>query len=181
MSTIVILGPVNIKSNTLEAFIEFAGKSTTGLMLGVSLLIVWGSNDNISGIISFLFCLNIVFIIFASIIRPLSFVKKFNLTNSLALALSVMQGVAIGMIVACCSNNTIIGVLTTNLLPGGLPHPYNAAIGRCAAAIIIASSYNLSIPLRLSSLLAIWDIIFLLWQLCYTFKKTRDESNYWFI
>lgn len=172
----VSFGHEKTKVSRVEALSDVFEKPILGFIMAVALLIAWGDNqETFTKLPSFFFGILIVTIIILSILRPLAFVKKLELVDGMALALSALEAAVVGMVVGFCREQVAVGILTCGLLAGGLQHPFRGVLSRLTAATVVAVSYPISVAMRVAVLLSCFDILAMGWN--YYLKRKRENKQ----
>jgi hypothetical protein len=178
----VSFGQEKNKVSRIEALTDVFQKPVLGLVLAVSLMIAWGDNkETFSKLPSFFFGIFTVSIIILSIIRPLSFVKKLELTETLANALALLEAASIGLLIGYCREQAFVGALACGLVSGIQNKPQvKSVLSRLVAAAVFAGCHEVSPALRVAALLSVSDLFALAWNLyLHRKRELKEKSNPW--
>ena len=169
--------PDKTKASRIVALTEILEKPASGTIHVAILLAVWGSASTAPNAANFVFGLISVSVIILCILRSLSIVKRLQLENRIALTLSVLQAILVGMAVGYSPDHGIIAVLSSNLMLACLPYPYNGLLSRISAAVVVAACHPLTVPLRIAACLSFSDVGFLGWSKYLEFKDNQKAES----
>lgn len=165
------------KVSRAEALTEIFEKPASGAIHVGVILTVWGGATNVPVMLNFVFGLLAMAVILLCILRSLAIVKKLQMEGTVALVLSILQAVMVGLTVGFAQEQAIIAVLSINLLMAGMQHPYNGLFSRLAAALAVGIWHPLKIHLRVATGLAVADVAFLAWSKFLEYRRSKKQDS----